>query len=157
MSNLTKRCTHPLKKPWYGGIASVTKILVMLIFLGSLGNSTPTFGQAGSPCTAHRWQAGDGWRFNTTTQKWEAVVLNSPNLQPKGIVRCASSAETESGLTAFKQAYHSSATGGFTISGSNFNQCFDQQTETRTATVNAPSEGEDIVWFNFDIRPLAGT
>src|SRR5215470_13959974 len=25
------------------------------------------------PCNAHRWFAGDGWRFNTSTSAWDAV------------------------------------------------------------------------------------
>ena len=120
--------------------------------------SVSAFGQAGSPSTAHRWFAGDGWRQNTVdnTQPnmWEPLVFASPNLQPKGIVRCASSAETESGLEAVKGTYHAA---DFPILSSDFHACFNQETETRNASVNAPTEGEDIVWFNFDIRPLAGT
>jgi hypothetical protein len=137
-------------------LAKRLRIILTILLLSFL--SVNALAQAGSPATAHRWYAGDGWRQNTTdntqTNMWEPLVFASPNLQPKGIVRCASSAETESGLTAVKGTYHAA---DYTILASDFHACFNQQTETRDASVNAPTEGEDIVWFNFDIRPLAGT
>ncbi len=111
-----------------------------------------TAGDAQDPCNAHRWQAGDGWRFNSTTNKWESVTING-QAQPKGIVRCESSAETESGLEAFKQPYSQSS---FPIN-TTLTNCFNQDDGTRNHTVSGPTDGEDIVWFNFDIRPLAGT
>ncbi|SHG06503.1 hypothetical protein, partial [Flavisolibacter ginsengisoli] len=148
--------TQPSQANWRTALAGGFRIFSILFLLSFYTNTS--LAQAGSPATAHRWFAGDGWRQNTTdntqTNMWEPLVFASPNLQPKGIVRCASSAETESGLEAVKGTYHAA---DFSILASNFNNCFDQLTETRTASVNAPSEGEDIVWFNFDIRPLAGT
>ncbi len=112
-----------------------------------------------TPCTAHRWFAGDGWRQNTTdntvANTWESLVFSSPNLQPKGIVRCASSAETESGLQAFKGTYDAAANPIAAILPKT--DCYSMTTETFGNTLSAPTPGEDIVWLNFDIRPFAGT
>ncbi|MEW5676462.1 HYR domain-containing protein [Flavobacterium enshiense] len=112
---------------------------------------------AGTPCTAHRWFAGDGWRNESTPSVWEPIVLSAPSLQPKGIVRCASSAETESQLEAFKGTYHEADNPN--IDGLPFplTDCFSMTTETFGNTLSRPTEGEEIVWLNFDIRPLAGT
>ena len=107
--------------------------------------------QSQGPCNAHRWEAGDGWR--KVDGVWTPQVFNGKE-QPRGIVRCASSAETESGLQAFAKTYNSAS---FPIDPSLTN-CFNQQTEVRGVGVSGPISGQtDIVWFNFDIRPLAGT
>ena len=68
----------------------------------------------------------------------------------KGIVRCASSAETESGLEAYAGSYDAAA---FTVTTGN--DGFDMSVGTGVfgATITAPTPGEQIVWFNFDIRP----
>ncbi|MGI8636335.1 MAG: hypothetical protein ACR2KZ_13130 [Segetibacter sp.] len=136
---------------WSNYITSGIKVFLALFFLLFL--TLPQNSQAQSPCNAHRWNAGDGWRFNTTTQKWEAQVLSSPNLQPKGIIRCASSAETENGLQAYAAKYDPTK---FAIN-TNLTNCFNQQDKTRGTTVTGPTTAKDVVWFNYDIRPLAGT
>ena len=119
----------------------------------------PLLAGAATPCTAHRWFAGDGWRQNTAdntvVNKWEAIVQSSPNLQPKGIVRCASSAETESGLEAFKGTYDIASNPISAVLPKT--DCFSMNTGTFGNTVTAPTQGEEIVWLNFDIRPFAGT
>ncbi|HLF51914.1 hypothetical protein, partial [Flavobacterium sp.] len=111
---------------------------------------------AATPCEAHRWLAGDGWRKgNSPTSLWEAVVQNAPNLQPKGIVRCASSAETESGLQVFKGSYDAASNPIAAILPKT--DCYSMTSGTFGNELLPPTQGEDIVWFNFDIRPLAGT
>uniref|UniRef100_UPI002FC9AE0E immunoglobulin domain-containing protein n=1 Tax=Flavihumibacter sp. TaxID=1913981 RepID=UPI002FC9AE0E len=118
--------------------------------------ASPLFAQpASSPCTAHRWFAGDGWR--KVGGEWVAEVAASPNLQPKGIVRCASSAETESQLEAFAGIYNSADFAIGSLPNLGGLPCFNQESELRDAIVAGPTQGEEIVWFNFDIRPLAGT
>ena len=114
---------------------------------------------AGTPCTAHRWTSGDGWRQNTadntTVNKWEAITLPAPKLQPKGVVRCASSAETEEGLDAYKGTYDIASNPIAAVLPQT--DCFSMKSEEFGKKLSAPTQGEDIVWLNFDIKPLAGT
>ncbi|MGX7668974.1 hypothetical protein, partial [Flavobacterium pedocola] len=114
---------------------------------------------AATPCTAHRWFAGDGWRQNTDDNSasniWEPIVQSAPSLQPKGIVRCASSAETESGLEVFKGTYVAADNPINAVLPQT--DCFSMTTETFGNALARPTDGEEIVWLNFDIRPLAGT
>ena len=114
---------------------------------------------AATPCDAHRWFAGDGWRQNTAdntaVNTWQPIVLASPNLQPKGIVRCASSAETESGLEVYAGTYDIASNPIAAVLPKT--DCFAMTGETFGNSLSAPTQGEQIVWFNFDIRPLAGT
>ena len=114
------------------------------------------------PCNAHSYAQGDGWRRNTTdntvANKWEAVQIkgNSKIKTPVGVVGCDPSAETENGLQNFKTAFVSAANSAL-ISALPLTDCFDMTTGLFNNNVNGPEEGEDIIWFNFDIRPLAGT
>ena len=126
-------------------------LLLPMLLLGQLS-------MAQAPANAHRWQAGDGWRYDASGNL-TIITTNAQNL-PLGIVRCASSAETESQLEKFKGAYKTTVQGGFSIEPLPYAgklPCFSQKTESRGVAVAAPSPGEEIVWFNFDIRPLAGT
>ena len=95
--------------------------------------------QGQGPCNAHRYNAGDGWRYNTTSNKWEANGPVNGNDQPLGIVACGSAAQTENNLQVFQHAYDPSL---FTVTPS----CFA-----------GPASGQKIIWYNFDIRPFAGT
>ncbi|UOK43613.1 MULTISPECIES: HYR domain-containing protein [Flavobacterium] len=113
---------------------------------------------ASTPCLAHRWDAGDGWRGtgNTPDVVWTPTVTPQPSDQPKGIVRCASSAETESQLEVFKGTYDASQN-SFLANALPQTDCFSMKTEVFGNPLSDPTPGEEIVWFNFDIRPLAGT
>jgi hypothetical protein len=145
-------CKTSLSNLCYQSFKTNLLKLLFLSFLINLSLLTPVSAQLqGIPCNAHRWSDGDGWRFNTTTQKWEIATISDQEL-PKGIIRCASSAETENNLDAHKHPYNSSV---FSI-GNNTN-CFNQDGEVRGINIAGPTEGEDIIWLNYDIRPLAGT
>ncbi len=117
---------------------------VLVLYLLLLLNYSAAFGQAGTACGAHRWDAGDGWRF--TNGEWVPTTLNGPQL-PQGIVACASAAATESNLQQYKSTYT-----GSNIDFSQLGTCFNH-----SGTFTLPTVGEDIIWLNFDIRPLAGT
>ncbi|MES2890604.1 MAG: hypothetical protein V4725_01295, partial [Bacteroidota bacterium] len=143
MINFSNDCDRTLKTSWRPRLVSRTSgaLLLFLFFLLSFSTS---FGQAGTACSAHRWDAGDGWRF--TGGKWVPTTINGPGL-PQGIVACASAAATESNLQQYKSTYT-----GSNIDFSQLGTCFNH-----SGTFTLPTVGEDIIWLNFDIRPLAGT
>ncbi|ULQ58047.1 SprB repeat-containing protein [Flavihumibacter rivuli] len=138
------KASSPFRSGW---IAFLT---ILTLFL------TPQLvsGQAATPCNAIRWDAGDGWRYNTTLNKWEAVAQSGQNL-PQGVVACASAAATQSGLQAFQKTYT-------TIPGlfPSLTNCFNMGgggNGVRGVNVTGPANGDGMVWLNFDIRPFAGT
>ncbi|MDQ3015304.1 MAG: VWA domain-containing protein, partial [Bacteroidota bacterium] len=99
------------------------------------------------PCScAHRWAAGSHWNEDGTIND----LSNNPPAH--GIVACGSSASTENQLQNVDCDYNSSLFN--IILGAD---CFNPATQGRTNIVNPPVNGQDIVWFNFDIRPFAGS
>ncbi|RYZ51134.1 MAG: hypothetical protein EOO14_18385, partial [Chitinophagaceae bacterium] len=119
------------------GFALGVKAMLALILIMSFAQVS----QAQGPCNAHRYDAGDGWRFNAAANRWEAVGI-SGQTQPQGIVSCGNSAETENNLQAYQGNYDPSL---FTVS------------VPGDCNFPSPSAGQKMIWFNFDIRPLAGT
>ena len=105
------------------------------------------------PCScAHRWQEGSHWNPDGT-------INDLSNAPPElGIIACGSSASTENALFQHACPYNSSL---FNITlGADCFQPDDNPLgllEGRTNVVNAPVNGQDIIWFNFDIRPFAGS
>jgi hypothetical protein len=114
--------------------------------------TTGSYGQgAYKPCAAHRWNSGEAWFKDPSTGKWTGIPATGQT-QPQGVVGCASAAATESGLEQYAGIYNPA---DFEITG--LSDCFSQVTETFGNSLTGPTPGEQIVWFNFDIRPLAGT
>ncbi len=100
--------------------------------------------QVGSPCNAHRWEQGGAW---TGVGCGVNDANNAPN--PQGVVRCANAADTESGVddnTTYNPAEFTIIPGG----------CENPNTNLPVA-VDPPFVGQKIAWFNFDVRPYAGT
>ncbi|MGN6165452.1 MAG: hypothetical protein ACTHOF_13025, partial [Flavisolibacter sp.] len=136
---------------WRTIMAGSFKVFLTLFLLSFF--TTTSFGQAASsPCTAHRWNSGEAWSKNSTTGLWTGIPATGQT-QPQGVVGCASAAATESGLEAYKGIYNPS---DFTIDVS-AGDCFNMNDNTFGNSLAGPEPGENIVWFNFDIRPLAGT
>jgi hypothetical protein len=109
--------------------------------------------QAQQPSNAHRWTDGDGWTYNLSSGTWVPTVYPANNDLPKGIVRCASSAETENGIQAYKGTYD----GVFAID--THTSCFDPDNESNDipSVAGPTTNATDIVWFNFDVRAFAGS
>lgn len=168
-----------IRKSLSKGVNSIMMLLMLSLVLNleSFAQTdpyAPTAFPTCSPCNAHRWYSGDGWRYDGT--RWQAVTLSSPNLQPKGVVRCASSAETESKLQRFgcsswnssslpplfntliasgPQSNYYDMNGGLNGEGGfNITPC---STPVSPTQFNPPSAGEQMVWLNFDMRPNAGS
>src|SRR6476620_5732701 len=142
--------TRCLQDKWRTLLAGGIKVFLTLFLLsffvpGSYGQG------AYKPCAAHRWNSGEAWFKDPTTGKWTGIPATGQT-QPQGVVGCASAAATESGLQAYKGTYNPA---DFTITPTG--DCFDMNGNKFGASLAPPDPGEDIVWFNFDIRPLAGT
>ncbi|WP_139256526.1 hypothetical protein, partial [Flavisolibacter ginsengisoli] len=135
---------------WRTLMAGGIKIFLTLFLLSFL--TTRSYGQgAYKPCAAHRWNSGEAWYKDPSTGLWTGIPATGQT-QPQGVVGCASAAATESGLEAYKGIYNPA---DFAITG--LSDCFNMNGNTFGASLAPPEAGEDIVWFNFDIRPLAGT
>src|SRR5215831_20972598 len=121
------------------GLFTSLKSIALLFLFSILIFSSKTSAQ--NPGNAHRWQAGDGWTYNLATGKWEATVYSANNDLPKGIVRCASSAETENGLQVYEGIYDGTPS---IESGTN---CFDPSNQSHDASVTGPQAGvTHIAW-----------
>ncbi|MFK7781826.1 proprotein convertase P-domain-containing protein, partial [Psychroserpens sp.] len=96
-------------------------------------------GTIGDPCIAHRWSKGDSWSGGS--------VSNGGN---GGIIACASAAATESNIMPNTQ-YCSSSFELPTLA-----DCIDPS-NGNPIVINRPIEGQNILWFNFDVRANAGS
>ncbi|WP_435413681.1 proprotein convertase P-domain-containing protein, partial [Psychroserpens mesophilus] len=96
-------------------------------------------GTIGDPCVAHRWDKGDSWSGGS--------VISGGN---GGIIACASAAATESNIMPNTQYCSSS----FELPA--LADCIDPSTGN-TVVINRPIEGQQILWFNFDVRANAGS
>jgi hypothetical protein len=90
------------------------------------------------PCSATRWAGGDTWGPNGT------VIPGGHG----GVVACANSAETQSGINP-NCRYDPDI---FTIS---LGECKDPNNPLNPITVNPPFAGQKVLWFNFDLRKRA--
>ena len=110
-----------------------------------LSMSCAIYAQQGSPCGATRWEGGSSW-VGTNGTVDDSPSNNSPI---KGIVGCGSAASTQSGIPN-NSTYSSS---NFAISLSGCTNPIDGS----SIALAPPSEGQAISWFQFDIRPFAGS
>ena len=96
--------------------------------------------QNDGPCCAQRWNKGQSWGEDGT-------VTTTGSSQ--GIVKCGNSAETQSN-TKTNCVYQASS---FPIDLNGI-PCVDPGVGGTTSVTN-PTNGADIIWMNFDIRPYA--
>ncbi|MFK7775648.1 MAG: hypothetical protein AB8F94_26130, partial [Saprospiraceae bacterium] len=97
-------------------------------------------GGDGHPCLATRWTKGDGWED----------INGCGGCSTNGVIACASAAATQSNIGP-NTTYCSSS---FTLpSLSNCTNPDNQQ----PISLTGPSDGQPILWFNFDVRALAAT
>ncbi len=108
---------------------------------------TPTVFAQNVPCECtNRWEQGGTWNP-------DGSIDDSPNAEePNGIIRCGSSAETQSQVAPFNNCTYNS--NSFDIDVDDF-PCVDPSSGEEVFPIN-PTEGEPIVWLNFDVRPFAG-
>ncbi|WP_323788192.1 proprotein convertase P-domain-containing protein [Psychroserpens sp.] len=93
----------------------------------------------GQPCVAHRWDKGDSWSGGAVSSGGNG-----------GIIACASAAATESNIMPNTQYCSSS----FELPV--LADCIDPSTGN-PVVLNRPIEGQDILWFNFDVRANSGS
>ncbi|MEK7256498.1 MAG: hypothetical protein AAB316_17210, partial [Bacteroidota bacterium] len=103
--------------------------------------------QNDTPCEcSQRWTEAGAWNANGT------VDDSPPNaLQPKGVLKCSPGAETQSDIMVEYNCTYNPNPPGFQIvlpAGG----CTGGQT-----TPTLPTAGKPIIWFNFDLRPSAGS
>jgi len=123
------------------------QLLFVLAFL-FLGVSY-SIAQVDTPCEgAHRWVDGAAWNLDGTVDDNVAQ-----NVLPKGIVKCGSSAETQPSVGPFNNSIYNSASFNIDLSG---DTCIDPSTGLTVTPLN-PTDNEPIIWFNFDVRPQAGS
>lgn len=123
------------------------QLLFVLAFL-FLGVSY-SIAQVDTPCEgAHRWVDGAAWNLDGTVDDNVAQ-----NVLPKGIVKCGSSAETQPSVGPFNNSIYNSASFDIDLSG---DTCIDPSTGLTVTPLN-PTDNEPIIWFNFDVRPQAGS
>ncbi|MFN0214144.1 MAG: T9SS type A sorting domain-containing protein [Saprospiraceae bacterium] len=135
-------CLRSLNEDKFVPCGATRAIILMAVILS--GFNFRIAAQAGHPCNAHRWEKGAHW---TGVGCGVNDGNNAPN--PLGIVRCANAADTESGIDD-NTTYVSAV---FQIVPNN---CINPNTFLPTM-VDPPFEGQKIAWFNFDVRPFAGT
>jgi hypothetical protein len=100
-----------------------------------------------TPCEcAERWEDGASWNPDGT------VNDNPGNGDIKGIVECGSQANTQSNIMS-NCTYDSTA---FKIDTSVFPDCIDPS-DGSVVSVDPPTQGEPLLWFNFDVRAFAGS
>jgi len=106
------------------------------------------FSQTDTPCEgAQRWTEGAHWNNDGT-------INDAPNApDPVGIIRCGSSAETQSQIAPYNNSIYDSSQ--FLIDVSS-DTCIDPSTGLVVSPLN-PSDGQPIIWLNFDVRPEAGS
>ncbi len=120
---------------------------LVLTFLLFFTYGTFVFSQDDTPCEcAQRWTGGGTWNPDGTIND----LPNAP--APNGIVRCGSSAETQSQLEPGNCVYNP-ATFEIDVSGLD---CIDPSTGNIVNVIN-PTSGQPIIWHNFDVRAFASS
>ena len=118
---------------------SLALSLVLATILGSIAAQTD------GPLGATRWTGGASWNP-------DGSVDDAPNSGPiNGIIRCGSSAETQSQVES-TGVYDPSVFEIVVPEGG----CVEPSSGS-SVTIDVPTEGEPIIWLNFDVRPNAGT
>lgn len=115
-------------------------LLTALLCVSSWGIS-----QTDGPLGATRWTGGASWNA-------DGSVDDAPNAGPiNGVIRCGSAAETQSQVesTGFydPSIFEIDVPEGGCVEPSSGN----------TLSISEPTEGEPVIWLNFDVRPNAGT
>jgi hypothetical protein len=101
--------------------------------------------QTDGPLGATRWTGGASWNA-------DGSVDDAPNSGPiNGVIRCGSAAETQSQI-ASTGVYDPSLFEIVPPAGG----CVEPSSGN-SVSIQAPTAGEPIIWFNFDVRPSAGT
>ena len=118
---------------------SFALFLLLVACLGSVSAQTD------GPLGATRWTGGASWNP-------DGSVDDAPNSGPiNGIIRCGSAAETQSQVES-TGVYDPSVFEIVVPEGG----CVEPSSGN-SVTIDGPTEGEPIIWFNFDVRPSAGT
>ncbi|WP_185963458.1 SprB repeat-containing protein, partial [Flavobacterium gawalongense] len=129
--------TYSTKQFMYSFIFKMLSCLIMTISI-----SHTAFAQSGQgPCNAFRYDSGDGWRF--VSGKWQAVKPTGSDTEARGIITCGSSASTINNLQD---------KGKIGQDGSVFDF-----PDLDIINCGKPTDGQDVVWLNFDIRTYAGS
>ncbi|MCB0616556.1 MAG: SprB repeat-containing protein, partial [Phaeodactylibacter sp.] len=101
-----------------------------------------------TPCECvQRWEEGASWNPDGSIND----ANNAP--APNGIIKCSSSAETQSQVAPINACVYKSAQ--FLIDPTGV-PCVDPSTGINV-TVLPPTENQPIIWLNFDVRPSAGS
>ncbi|RXJ43754.1 hypothetical protein ESZ48_18885, partial [Gelidibacter gilvus] len=127
----------------------VNLICCALVLFFSVQSSPELFAQNDTPCEgAQRWTRGASWNQNGS--------INDSNQapSPNGIIRCGSSAETQAQLVPFNNSVYNSNQFAINVEGSN--SCIDPSSG-QPVNVKNPTNGQPIIWLNFDVRPKAGS
>ncbi|NNC84937.1 MAG: hypothetical protein HKN75_02580, partial [Bacteroidia bacterium] len=124
-----------------------SQIFIALIFALLL---TPFYAlsQNDNPCDCtQRWEEGAHWNS-------DGSINDAPNAPSEnGIIRCGSSAETQSQVGPLANCTYDSAS--FAIDISSF-PCVEPSSGNIVFPLN-PTNGQPIIWLNFDVRPDAGS
>lgn len=104
--------------------------------------------QNNTPCECvQRWAQGASWNP-------DGSINDAPNAPaPNGIIRCGSSAETQSQVAPINNCVYDSTR--FEIDPT-LAPCVDPSTGAEV-TIRPPENGQPIIWLNFDVRPNAGS
>ena len=115
-------------------------LLTALLCVSSWGMA-----QTDGPLGATRWTGGASWNA-------DGSVDDAPNAGPiNGVIRCGSAAETQSQIES-TGLYDPSIFEIVPPAGG----CVEPSSGN-SVSIQAPTAGEPIIWFNFDVRPSAGT
>ncbi|HPQ22691.1 MAG TPA: hypothetical protein PK147_12600, partial [Saprospiraceae bacterium] len=103
------------------------------------------------PCDCtQRWTQGGSWNPDGS------VNDSPPNSAPyKGIIKCSSSAETQSGIEPLPGCTYDSTNPIVDIDVSS-TPCYSPNTGLEVDIPN-PQDGCEIIWLNFDVRPTSSS
>lgn len=120
------------------------RLTLSFLLAAFLTCSSVAFAQTTGPLGATRWTGGASWNP-------DGSIDDASNAGPiNGVIRCGSAAETQSQIGS-TGVYDPSV---FEVVMAT-NDCVDPSTGN-VVTVSTPTEGEPVIWLNFDVRPYAG-
>lgn len=126
-------------------------ILYFSLFWGMMGYSQPY----NTPCEcAQRFTGGGTWDFTEP----DLVDDGSNARAPNGVIYCSSAASTMSNIVPMACVYNADAfviDVESAIATGSISTCLDPSTGLPGMTAVNPTEGEPIIWLNFDVRPFA--